>query len=170
MCLYKGPEYKSVQSFRYGTRLTVVERAVGKVMPGVLKHKEDGNLHHHQPERRERDLVCLQAEPGSKRVERPDLGKLDGKVCQKNEFCALPHLSVRWYFVLQRVSWTEELVKTYSLQLVLSKVWDRVDDHPRNTPAKVDDLHRQHKLKSLTVHTSCRRNDIKPVAITGLPM
>lgn len=60
------------------------------------------------------------------------------------------------------------------LQLPLPEVRRRVDDDPRNSTAKVYDLHttrkRPHKIDSNSVHTSWSKKLARPVARMGLPI
>jgi len=62
----------------------VVQRAVKKVMPGVLHDEEDDDLESHGRPLGERDTV-VHAEEGRDRVEEPDLRKFDSAVTQENQ-------------------------------------------------------------------------------------
>lgn len=78
---------------------TVVQQAVGPVVPCVLQNEEDGNLVGHLEQAGERYAV-VHAEEGSNGVEQPDLGKLNGDVGQENKGGAIELFSPSRYFLL----------------------------------------------------------------------
>lgn len=141
---------------------TPVETAVRPVVPCVFDDEEDGDLVDHLVKGRKGN-VGLKTCVLSERVEEPctmsaqslqsrslesnipDLWKLDSKVTEQYKFGAVPLFSSRRDFLLYLMSATASLpivphVTTYILNLVLVKVRNAIDNHPRQRPTKVDNL------------------------------
>lgn len=87
-------------------------------------------------------------------------GQLDGEVGEKNLLGTLPLLGSGRHFV--------------RLELPLLKVWNSVDDDPRNATSKVHNLGVSWREKTSShlalgvLLTSCNRKLIRPVAMIGL--
>ena len=94
-------------------------------MPSILKDKENRDLESHCLPTWERD-ACVHAAVFCHWVEKPDLRKLDSEVAEENEFCALPLFG--------------DCGDLLVLDLVLVEIGDSVDDDPRNTSSKVNNL------------------------------
>lgn len=112
---------------------TVVQASVEPVVPGILKHEEDGQVHGNLPPRREghreADTDFL-----TDRVEEPNGERLHHEMGNQNRLKTLPLLLVARKLGL--------------LNLVLVEVRDSVDDGPGQTTTKVHDLMHQEEEKT----------------------
>lgn len=108
---------------------TVVQTSVQPVVPGILKHKEQSQMGTDLHPRREGDI---NSDSGvlAHGVEAPDGDGLDHKVRNQHRLHALPLLSHRGDLGL-------------TLDLPLVKVRNLIQNHPRHTSAKVENLMQQ---------------------------
>lgn len=131
---------------------TPVEGAVHPVVPCVLEDEEDGDLEGHLGERRERH-AGVKAARFRHGVEEPDLGEFYGEVAEQDELGAFPLVGSSWDFLLSRsmlaggerwwrISPCCEVAgkQTYPLNLVLVKVRNLSNDHPRDAASKVNNF------------------------------
>lgn len=90
----EGSAVGVVKLVNVAVQRAVMKRPMKPVVPRVLADEEDGYLHGHFPCGREGDTK-LHAAHGRKRVEEPDLRKLDGEVAEENERSAVEALLPR---------------------------------------------------------------------------
>jgi hypothetical protein len=98
----------------------VVQSLMGKVMKGVLKDEEEGDLGGHGLPAGEGNLPGLHAAGLSKGVEEPDLGELDRKMREKDELGAFPLLFCRRNFALQKSELRAKNKRRRGLQAAVS--------------------------------------------------
>ena len=148
---------------------TPVHGAMSPVMPGILQHKEDGNLESHCGQAWEWNS-CIHSTVFRHWVEQPDLREFDGEMAEENEFGALPLFCCGWNLV--------------GLNPVLVEIGELRDDDPGKTSAKVDQFvhHEAHDsggedivlhvgiptLQSLVVSIAFQRSGGLSLVATGL--
>jgi len=128
---------------------TPVHRAMHPVMPGVLHHKEDGNLEADGGEAWEWH-TSIHAAVLCHRMEQPDLWQFDREMTDEDEFGAGPLLAGSWDFA--------------GLEPVFVEIGDVANDDPGETAAEVNSLvHHE-------AHDSSREDIILHVGVPALQM
>ena len=129
-----------------------VQGSVRPVVKEVFKDEEEEYLRGDRGPLREGNLVRGHAKVFSQGMEGPDLRELNGKMSEKDVFCALPLLCSSRNLLF--------------LQLPLSKVWISVDKDPWYASSKVENLVYQER------HDACSQHRIvyPPVAVASAPM
>ena len=144
----EGSRVCVVQLVDRAVQRAVVKPAVEPVVPGVLHHKEDGDLESHLPGRGEGHAI-LQAEPSRDGVEEPDLGQLNGDVLEEDKGGAIElFLPCRdFLLMLVLVELCERALprgqgwaKTNILELPFVEERDRIDDDPRQRASEINEL------------------------------
>lgn len=160
-----------------------VQSTVGEVVPGILHHKEDGDLVCHGPEGGEGNRGGESAElshgveepafalgsifsGGSiETLNLPDLGEFHGEMTQQDELGAVPLLLQRRHFALASVSEVYWAVsrETYPLNLVAIEQAPGIDKNPRQRPTEVN--HFMHHER----HDASRKDIVLHPGVPGSP-